>query len=83
MSLLNLINTGADVLTATNTARTARDVEQQSQMLFDAMTPEQQAQVLAAQKVRAEAEREAKRKKDAIVGILFIVVFIGIMWVLN
>jgi len=85
MSLLNLINTVADVATAantantaTNTARTARDVEQQSQLIFDAMTPEEKARVIAAQKVRAElalkAQKQAYRAKVIVAFVIFIIV---------
>jgi hypothetical protein len=82
MSLLNLLNTGADVVTAVNTARTARDIEQQTQMEFDAMTPEQQARVIAAAKARAEIHARLQRRAQAIflaIGVVVFLVIVGIM----
>jgi hypothetical protein len=55
----------ADLGTLSNTRATAKGIAIQNQMLFDAMTPEEQARVIAAAEARIAAREEVARAKRA------------------
>jgi predicted anti-sigma-YlaC factor YlaD len=54
----------ADLGTLSNTRATAKGIAIQNQMLFDAMTPEEQARVIAAAEARIAAREERKQSKQ-------------------
>jgi hypothetical protein len=55
----------ADLGTLVNTGATAKGIAIQNQMLFDAMTPEQQERVIEAAKARIAIAEEKKAEKKA------------------
>jgi hypothetical protein len=63
----------ADLGTLTNTGATAKGIAIQNQMLFDAMTPEQQARVIEAAKARIAIAEEKKARRRG-----FVLFLIGI-----
>jgi hypothetical protein len=76
----------ADLGTMSNTGAAAKGIAIQNQMLFDAMTPEQQARVIAAWEARKAIANEQKEAASRyriglflfLVGILCVMAFFGV-----
>jgi hypothetical protein len=82
MSFLQIVDTVADVATAINTSSTNAQIAEQNQMMFDAMTPEQQQRVLAGMEARRiEAARRARKRafiaSIVVAGIIFFLGWFG------